>query len=112
MASLIVPAPFTENIVRVPGGVLSPCVDAGLMGMLRDMGFGFTQDPFEAGIIVINTCAIRENAEKKVFGVVGQLVQTDTQAFTPLSRTTGSPSAMAPCSSTMEKVRLWSVYTP
>jgi len=45
-----------------------------LMGMLRDMGFGFTQDPFEAGIIVINTCAIRENAEKKVFGVVGQLV--------------------------------------
>ena len=45
-----------------------------LMGMLRDMGFGFTQDPFEAGIIVINTCAIRENAEKKVFGAVGQLV--------------------------------------
>lgn len=45
-----------------------------LMGMLRDMGCGFTQDPFEAGIIVINTCAIRENAEKKVFGVVGQLV--------------------------------------
>ena len=45
-----------------------------LMGMLQDMGCGFTQDPFEAGIIVINTCAIRENAEKKVFGVVGQLV--------------------------------------
>ena len=45
-----------------------------IMGMLREMGCGFTQDPFAADIIVINTCAIRENAEKKVFGVVGQLV--------------------------------------
>ena len=45
-----------------------------LMGMLRDMGCAFTEDPMRAGVIVINTCAIRENAEKKVFGVVGQLV--------------------------------------
>ncbi len=45
-----------------------------LMGMLREMGCGFTRDPYAADIIVINTCAIRENAEKKVFGVVGQLV--------------------------------------
>ena len=45
-----------------------------LMGMLREMGFGFTEDPFRAAVIVINTCAIRENAEKKVFGVVGQLI--------------------------------------
>ena len=45
-----------------------------LMGMLRDMGCGFTQDPYQADLVVVNTCAIRENAEKKVFGVVGQLV--------------------------------------
>ncbi|MBR2132967.1 MAG: tRNA (N6-isopentenyl adenosine(37)-C2)-methylthiotransferase MiaB [Oscillospiraceae bacterium] len=45
-----------------------------MMGMLRDMGCGFTENADEADIIVINTCAIRENAEKKVFGVVGQLV--------------------------------------
>ena len=45
-----------------------------IMGMLRDMGCGFTQEPGQADVIVINTCAIRENAEKKVFGVVGQLV--------------------------------------
>jgi len=45
-----------------------------IMGMLREMGCGFTQDPFQADLIVINTCAIRENAEKKVFGAVGQLV--------------------------------------
>ncbi len=45
-----------------------------LMGMLREMGCGFTGDPYEADVLVVNTCAIRENAEKKVFGVVGQLV--------------------------------------
>ena len=45
-----------------------------VMGMLRDMGCTFVQDAYEADIIVINTCAIRENAEKRVFGVVGQLV--------------------------------------
>lgn len=45
-----------------------------LMGMLREMGCAFTRDPFQADIIVINTCAIRENAEKKVFGVIGQLI--------------------------------------
>ena len=50
-----------------------------IMGMLRDMGFDFTGDPYEADIIVINTCAIRENAEKKVFGVVGQLVHVKEQ---------------------------------
>jgi len=44
------------------------------MGMLREMGCGFTRDPYAADIIVINSCAIRENAEKKVFGVVGQLI--------------------------------------
>jgi len=45
-----------------------------IMGMLRDMGCAFTRDPGQADVIVVNTCAIRENAEKKVFGVVGQLV--------------------------------------
>ena len=45
-----------------------------IMGMLREMGCGFTREPGQADVIVINTCAIRENAEKKVFGVVGQLV--------------------------------------
>ena len=45
-----------------------------IMGMLRDMGCEFTGDENEADIIVINTCAIRENAQKRVFGVIGQMV--------------------------------------
>ena len=45
-----------------------------IMGMLTEMGCELTEDEKCADIIVINTCAIRENAEKKVFGVIGQLV--------------------------------------
>ena len=44
-----------------------------IMGMLRDMGCGFTDDPNRADIVVLNTCAIRENAEKRVYGALGQL---------------------------------------
>ena len=47
-----------------------------LMGMLRDMGCEFTDDTGSAGIILMNTCAIRENAEKTVYGVLGQLTHT------------------------------------
>jgi len=47
-----------------------------LCGMLAEMGYGFTSDEYVADVIVINTCAIRENAENRVFGNVGALVHT------------------------------------
>ena len=45
-----------------------------IRGFLAKMGFDFTDDEEEARIIVINTCAIREHAEQRVFGNVGALV--------------------------------------
>ena len=45
-----------------------------LRGMLCEMGYEIADTDRGADVIVINTCAIRENAEKKVFGAVGQLV--------------------------------------
>ena len=45
-----------------------------IRGYLDKMGFGFTDSEEEARIIVINTCAIREHAEQRVFGNVGALV--------------------------------------
>ena len=47
-----------------------------LRGMLAEMGYGFTGDEFAADVIIINTCAIRENAENRVYGNVGALVHT------------------------------------
>lgn len=45
-----------------------------IRGYLTNMGYGFTDDTECARIIVINTCAIREHAEQRVFGNVGALV--------------------------------------
>ncbi len=47
-----------------------------IRGMLRLMGYGFTQDEFAADLIVVNTCAVREHAEQRVLGNVGALNHT------------------------------------
>lgn len=47
-----------------------------LRGYLSKMGYGFTTDEAKADIVVINTCAIREHAEMRVLGNVGQLTHT------------------------------------
>ena len=47
-----------------------------LMGMLEAMGFAFTQEPGEADIVLLNTCAVREHAEQRVFGNLGLLTHT------------------------------------
>ena len=44
-----------------------------IRGMLKSCGFGFTDDPMKADLIIYNTCAVRENAEQKVFGRLGIL---------------------------------------
>lgn len=44
-----------------------------LKGMLRDMGYIDTDKKEDADIIIFNTCAVRENAELKVYGNIGAL---------------------------------------
>ncbi|MBQ4612810.1 MAG: MiaB/RimO family radical SAM methylthiotransferase, partial [Clostridia bacterium] len=44
-----------------------------IKGMLAEMGFGFTETPEEADVILFNTCAVREHASDRVFGNVGAL---------------------------------------
>ena len=47
-----------------------------IRGYLAEMGYGFTGDEFQADVIVVNTCAVREHAEMRVFGNVGALNHT------------------------------------
>ena len=47
-----------------------------LRGYLAEMGYGFTRDEFQADVIVVNTCAVREHAEMRVLGNVGALNHT------------------------------------
>lgn len=44
-----------------------------IKGMLADMGFAFCDKPDNADFILYNTCAVRENAELRVFGNLGAL---------------------------------------
>ena len=44
-----------------------------ITGMLCRMGCGVTYDMEQADVIILNTCAVRENAELKVYGNVGEL---------------------------------------
>ncbi|MCP3026044.1 tRNA (N6-isopentenyl adenosine(37)-C2)-methylthiotransferase MiaB [Halobacillus sp. A5] len=44
-----------------------------MAGIFEEMGYESTSDTKEADIILLNTCAIRENAENKVFGEIGHL---------------------------------------
>ena len=47
-----------------------------IRGYLAEMGYGFTMDEFEADVIVVNTCAVREHAEMRALGNVGALNHT------------------------------------
>jgi tRNA-2-methylthio-N6-dimethylallyladenosine synthase len=43
-----------------------------IAGMCREMGYTILTSPDEADLIMVNTCAIREHAEKKALSIVGQ----------------------------------------
>jgi len=47
-----------------------------LKGMLLQMGFSLTDEAGEADLVILNTCAVREHAEKRVFGNLGVLTHT------------------------------------
>lgn len=44
-----------------------------MKGLLEQMGYEQVEDRLQADVILLNTCAIRENAEDKVFGELGHL---------------------------------------
>lgn len=44
-----------------------------MAGILEGVGYKHAEDPLEADVVLLNTCAIRENAEQRIWGVLGQL---------------------------------------
>ncbi|MSS19637.1 tRNA (N6-isopentenyl adenosine(37)-C2)-methylthiotransferase MiaB [Eubacteriaceae bacterium RF-744-FAT-4] len=42
-----------------------------ISGMLKEMGYTPTDDEKNAGVVVMNTCSVRENADERFFGNVG-----------------------------------------
>ena len=60
-------------LIRTYGCQMNEHDSETMAGILREMGFAQTDDEREADIILFNTCAIRENAEDKVFGELGHM---------------------------------------
>jgi len=44
-----------------------------MLGVLRQDGYLSTENPAEADVVLVNTCAVRDNAEQRVIGRVGEL---------------------------------------
>ncbi len=44
-----------------------------IKGLLQQTGYNFTDDETKADLIILNTCAVRENAEDRVFGIIGSM---------------------------------------
>lgn len=44
-----------------------------LMGLLSERGYKQTEDRKIADVAILNTCSVRENADKRFFGTLGQL---------------------------------------
>jgi tRNA-2-methylthio-N6-dimethylallyladenosine synthase len=44
-----------------------------ISGLMMSLGCGFTDDLSAADIIIFNTCAVRESAESRIFGLLGRL---------------------------------------
>ena len=43
-----------------------------IAGMLEALGYIHEEDPYRADLVIMNTCSVRENADKRFFGVLGQ----------------------------------------
>ncbi|MBE6137204.1 MAG: tRNA (N6-isopentenyl adenosine(37)-C2)-methylthiotransferase MiaB [Erysipelotrichaceae bacterium] len=44
-----------------------------MSGILENIGYTLSTDPMNSDVVLLNTCAIRENAEQRIWGVLGQL---------------------------------------
>jgi len=44
-----------------------------MAGILEELGFEYSEEASKSDIVLLNTCAIRENAENRIWGVLGNL---------------------------------------
>ena len=53
-----------------------------ICGMLEKMGYTKTENMKQADFVVFNTCCVRENAEDKLFGKIGEMKRVKEQKGT------------------------------
>ncbi len=66
--------PVTRRVFIETYGCQMNIADSEIMaGALAERGYVTVDGPEKADVIIVNTCAIRENAERRVIGRIGQL---------------------------------------
>lgn len=61
-----------------------------ISGMIEKMGYSKCNEPKNADLIVFNTCCIRENAEERLFGKLGELKNYKKQTNAIIACRTGA----------------------
>ena len=67
------PADAPRVYLETFGCQMNEADSALIMGQLRRSGYASTRDPEQADVILVNTCAVREKAEDRVYGRTSQL---------------------------------------
>lgn len=62
-----------KYLVKTYGCQMNERDSENICAMLEDMGYNRTSTIDDADLVILNTCAIRENAHNKVFGMLGRL---------------------------------------
>lgn len=68
-----------KALVRSFGCQLNVSDGEKIKGLLEEIGYGFTENESDADLIILNTCAVRESAEDRVFGIIGSMKKLKEQ---------------------------------
>ena len=66
-------APAKRYLLRTFGCQMNEHDSERIAGLLEADGYSSTEDSEEADVVVLNTCCIRENADNKLYGALGNL---------------------------------------
>ena len=67
------PAPARRLFIKTYGCQMNVYDSERMADLLAPLGYGVTDDPEQADLVVLNTCHIREKATEKVYSELGQL---------------------------------------
>jgi tRNA-2-methylthio-N6-dimethylallyladenosine synthase len=68
-----------KYIVLTMGCQLNENDSEKISGMVEEMGYTVTEKFNEADLVIFNTCCVRENAEERLFGKLGEIKKMKEQ---------------------------------
>ena len=71
--------PFKKVFIKTFGCQMNVYDSGRMADIMAGLGYGKTDNPEDADVIIINTCHIREKASDKVFSEVGRYVPLKKQ---------------------------------